>query len=348
MLKKILKYSFLALAVVVLWGLFSYYQGINLPGDEDGVLMPFTVERGEGVNKVAANLAAKKIIKAPLYFRIYVWRAGQEKALQAGTYQLSSKMSIKKIVSMLAGGEVVSEDKEITFIPGWNLRDVAEELQRPGISTLPEFFAIAGEPLKTYKDKPLEDFSDRFASLADKPKDRNLEGYLFPDTYRLKKDARAKDAVLAMLSNFDRKLTAEARAEVKRQGKTIYQIVTMASVIEKEVRSEKDMKTVSGIFWNRIKNGQPLESCATLAYILGKNKPIYTLEDTHIDSPYNTYRKYGLPPGPISNPSLQAIEAAIYPDQTDFNYFLSRPDTGETVFSKTYAEHLKNQDKYLR
>jgi UPF0755 protein len=122
----------------------------------------------------------------------------------------------------------------------------------------------------------------------------------------------------------------------------------MASIIQKEVTSEADMKTVSGIFWNRIKSGQGLESCATLAYILGVNKPIYSLEDTQIDSPFNTYRNQGLPPAPISNPGAQAIIAAVYPDETDYVFFLSRPDTGETVFSRTYEEHLANKDKYLR
>lgn len=108
------------------------------------------------------------------------------------------------------------------------------------------------------------------------------------------------------------------------------------------------MKIVSGIFWDRIANGQRLESCATLAYILGESKPQYTLADTQINSPYNTYRNDGLPPTPINNPGLKAIRAALYPTKTDYNYFLSRPDTGETVFSKIYQEHLANKAKYLK
>jgi len=108
------------------------------------------------------------------------------------------------------------------------------------------------------------------------------------------------------------------------------------------------MKIVSGIFWDRIKNGQPLESCATLAYILGQNKPQYSIEDTKTDSPYNTYLILGLPPSPISNPGLQAIKAAIYPEYTKYNYFLNRQDTGETIFSVDYDEHLRNKAKYLK
>ena len=138
------------------------------------------------------------------------------------------------------------------------------------------------------------------------------------------------------------------RAEIAWQKKTIYEIVTMASIIEKEVRSRADMKIVSGIFWDRIKNGQGLESCATLAYILGVNKPQYTLEDTKIDSPYNTYKYRGLPPGPIANPGLNAIQAAIYPEFTANNYFLSDPATGQTIYSQTLEEHNLNKYKYLK
>jgi len=151
-----------------------------------------------------------------------------------------------------------------------------------------------------------------------------------------------------MLSNFDSKFTPEMRAEIENQGKTVYEIVTMASIIQKEVRSEKDMKMVSGIFWNRIKNGQALESCATLAYILGENKPQYTYEDTRIDSPYNTYMNRDLPPGPIANPGIEAIKAAIWPTDSNYNFFLSSSDGGETIYSRTFEEHVRNKEKYLR
>ena len=122
----------------------------------------------------------------------------------------------------------------------------------------------------------------------------------------------------------------------------------MASILEKEVRSEQDMKIVSGIFWDRIKIGQALQSCATLAFVLGVNKVQYTYTDTQIISPYNTYKHKGLPPGPISNPGLKALNAAVEPIKTEYNYFLSRPDTGETVFAKTLDQHNANKAKYLK
>jgi UPF0755 protein len=122
----------------------------------------------------------------------------------------------------------------------------------------------------------------------------------------------------------------------------------MASILEKEVKDEADMKLVADIFWRRLENGQRLESCATLAYALGQNKPQYSYEETRLASPYNTYINDGLPPGPICNPSLKAIRSAIYPTANDYNFFLNRPDNGQTIFSRTFEEHKLNKDKYLQ
>jgi uncharacterized YceG family protein len=164
--------------------------------------------------------------------------------------------------------------------------------------------------------------------------------------YFFSKKLTSEEIVKKMLNNFDSQLTLELRDEIAKQGKSLEEVVTMASIIEKEVISEKDRKIASGIFWDRIKNGQPLQSCATISYVLGTNKKQYTFEDTRIQSPYNTYLNQGLPPGPICNPGISAIRAAIYPTNTDYNYFLSDPETGNTVFSKTIEEHNSNKVKY--
>jgi UPF0755 protein len=181
-----------------------------------------------------------------------------------------------------------------------------------------------------------------------------LEGYLHPDTYRIFVGASNADIAGKMLANLDRKFTADMRAEMARRGLSLPEIITMASLVEKEARidatGQKDnaeAKLVAGIFWKRISTSQRLESCATLAYILGVDKKQYTLEDTQIDSPYNTYRRDGLPPGPIGNPSLEAIKAALYPQTSDYLFFLNGHD-GNTYFAKTYQEHLTNKDKYLK
>lgn len=228
-------------------------------------------------------------------------------------------------------------EKSLTIIEGWNLKDVSTYLKSQSFSFASDINkARAGDYVAKY------DFLDSAGVNS------SLEGYLFPDTYRVFASTTLDEVVTKMLNNFSNKITPEMRADIKKQGRSLHEILTMAGIIEKEVKSEADMKIVSGIFWDRIKNGQALESCATLAYILGENKPQYTYEDTRIKSPYNTYINRGLPPGPISNPGLKAIRAAIYPTYTKYNYFLSRPDNGATVFSATYDEHIINKQKYLK
>jgi UPF0755 protein len=352
MLSKIFKFVLLIIVLAVAITIFCYYEDINSPAGTNVEKVSFIVTPGEGVKKISKNLLNAGLIKSEVHFNFYVHQVKKESLIQAGTYELSPTMTIKDITRILSAGQTVGTEREVTIIPGWTLRDVADYFAKQGITSQKDFYKLTGEPLKNYQSAKLEnrpkDFSTDFAVLSDKPQGAGLEGYLFPDTYRVYQDASVEDVIGKMLSNLQSKLTPQMLSDIKAQGKTVYQIITMASVIEKEVSKKDDMKIVSGIFTNRMKIGQPLQSCATLAYILGENKPIYSLEDTKVDSPYNTYRHQGLPPGPICNPSLQAIEAAIYPVKTDYGYFLSRPDTGETVFSKTLEEHNRNKAKYLK
>ncbi len=232
---------------------------------------------------------------------------------------------------------MVRPEKVITIIEGWNIKQIDNYLSEQGVKT--------DRKLASFK---VSDYQADYDFLTDAPAQADLEGYLFPDTYRIFASTTADEIARKMLSNFESKVTPTMMAEISRQHKTLHQVITMASVVEKEVTSKNDMKIVAGIFWDRIKNGQALESCATLAYILGENKAQYTYEDTRIESPYNTYINRGLPPGPIANPGLNAISGAIYPTYTDYNYFLSRPDTKETIFSRTYEEHTANKQKYLK
>ncbi len=348
---KILKQVIILIIVLWLLSNFVYWRGVNKVVDKKGEDITFVVSDGEGAKIIALNLLEQNLIKSKFWFEIYIWRKDLATSLQAGEYILNPNMSIKEISENIVAGRALSKEKEIKIIEGWTSREISQYFEREGMFQSEELLELVGFPKIDYRyNKEMsspKNYAEQFSFLKDKPTYYGLEGYLFPDTYRIFVDSTLEEIVLKMLSNLDQKLTQEMREDISKQGKTIYEIITMASLIEKEVRTEKDMKIVSGLFWNRIKNRQGLESCATLAYILGVNKPQYTLEDTKIDSPYNTYLVRGLPPGPISNPGLQAIKAAIYPKYTDYNYFLSRPD-GETVFSKNYDEHLRNKAKYLQ
>lgn len=249
-------------------------------------------------------------------------------------------------------------EKSVTLLEGWTNKDMAQYFESQGIWQAEEFLELVGFPRVDYNQeqelpKPL-DYSDKYEFLKDKPKNTGLEGYLYPDTYRIFADNfQPKELIEKMLKNFDHQLTPQMRADIAKQGKTIYEVVSMASLIEKEAPinyqtgDNEDAKIIAGIFWDRIKTGQALQSCASLAYILEINKPQYSTEDTQIESLYNTYKYPNLPPGPVSNPGILALEAAIYPSYTNYNYFLTPANSRDIIYSVSYEEHLRNKRKYL-
>jgi len=344
-MKKI-KQTFFILSIVIIVSvvaIVSYVHNVSSPLSANDKEYLVIIEKGENIDTISQKLIDAGIIKSAFYFKLYSRLHGLSTQIKAGSYSLNSALSPAKIIGILTQGDVVGREKEIKIIPGWNLRDIENYLIKNEIISSEDFKKISSLKVGEWNfgfEKP--------TFLNDAPASASLEGYLFPDTYRIFADAKAEDVARKLLSNFDNKLTTQMRADIANQGKSIYDIITMASIVEKEVNNLEDMEVVSGIFWKRVDNNYPLESCATLAYVLGENKKQYSLEDTQIDSPYNTYRNKGLPPGPICNPSLTAIKAAIYPKASPYHYFLSRFDTGETVFSKTYQEHLLNKAKYLK
>jgi UPF0755 protein len=191
-----------------------------------------------------------------------------------------------------------------------------------------------------------KDWATNYSFLEDAASSATLEGYLYPDTYFIDGSTSLETLVAKALNNFDKKLTADLRQEISRQGKTIFEIVTLASVVEREVSAATDKKMVADIFWKRIEAGIGLQSDATVNFVTGKGLAQPTYADLEIDSPYNTYKYRGLTPGPISNPSIETIEAVIYPTTNEYYYFLTTPE-GEAIYSKTYDEHLQNKYKYL-
>lgn len=301
-----------------------------------------TIEEGSGVTAIAQELQASGLIKSARAFKLYASFADRGKKFKAGHYIFDNKVTFENIAKALTEGDKTSNVIKATMPEGWTNQEIDNYFVKNNMFAKDEFKRTADDPVLAGQLK------GKYAFLADQPSGLGLEGFLFPDTYSFFKTATVSEVIEKMLVNFDRKLKPEWRQEIARQGKTIHQVVTMASIIEKEVRKQEDMKMVSDIFWRRIRSGQGLESCATLAYILGVNKPQYSLEDTQIDSPYNTYRNNGLPPGPISNPGASAIEAAIYPQANKFNFFLTASGSGETVYSVTFDEHVRNKNKYLK
>jgi len=330
--KKIVRY--LLLVLIIILGSIYIWQGIYLPINKTSKEeIIFSVRKGEGTKEIAINLEREKLTKMATLFRIYTIFAGISNKLQAGEYSLSPSMIMPEIAKKFVSGDIIEE--QITIIEGWDLRDLAEYLRGKGFNK-DEFLQLTKK-----------DFSGDYDFLKDKPKDLSLEGYIFPDTYKMKKGETLEDIINKTLQNFDKRLTQGLRQEIKNQNKTIFEIVTMASMIEKEVKTLEDKKIVSGILWKRLQNDIPLQVDATISFITGRKGDSVSIEETKIDSPYNTYKYRGLPLGPICNPGLESIIAAIYPESSDYWYYLSTPD-GKIIFSKTLEEHNIAKEKYLK
>ena len=327
-IKKIASVVAIVLGLVLFFICFEIYIPVNAGSHET---ITYTVQKGWGDDEIANNLQELGIIRSSYFFRLYVVVSLQHSRLQAGEYNLSPKMSIYQIAKKMATGDTIKDNAVI--LEGWDTTDIAKYLESKGICKQDYFISLTKK-----------DYSDDFNFLKDKPKNLDLEGYLFPDTYQIGKGETCEDMLSAMLANFERKLSPELRAEIVKQKKSIFDIVTMASLLEKEVRGLDDKKVVSGILWKRIAIDMPLQLDATVNYVTNKNAPGVSIKDTKIDSPYNTYKYKGLPKGPISNPGINSITAAIYPKKTNYWFYLSN---GKTYFSETYDQHNVSKEKYL-
>jgi UPF0755 protein len=299
--------GFFTFLFLILLAVFFFCWGIFIPKDKAGKEKIFSIEKGQGLFEIGKNLEKERLIKSKIFFDFYVILIRKEKNLQAGKYFLSSSMNIPQIAQKIISGDIAKV--KVTIPEGFTVREIEERL---GIE-------LPGD---------------------------NLEGYLFPDTYYFPIDVSGEEVVKIMRENFEKKISPY-KEEIEKSGKTIQEIIIIASLIEKEVKTKEEKKLVSGILWKRLKNGIPLQVDATITYITGKKTAKISLEDLQIDSPYNTYKYKGLPPGPICNPGLESILAALYPKDSDYWYYLSTPD-GKTLFFKTLEEHNLAKAKYLK
>ncbi len=313
----------------------------------------FTVKKGEGIREVGKKLTEENIISEKYLFIGYVVLADKKNNIQAGTYKLNSKMSIRDIATEFFTGNVVFDT--ITIIEGWTLREIAIYLESKGIGSQDDIFTITGISLPQatlLEIQPLsanKSFVDNFSILENLPEGESLEGYLFPDTYRISTESKAEDVMTIMIKNLEAKIENENIAQkIKESDVSFHQILTMASLIEKEVISNEDKRMVSDILWRRIEIGMPLQVDATVNYVTGRRDTGVTIAETRIDSSYNTYQNKGLPKGPISNPGIESINAAIDREKNNYWYYLSDPKTGATIFSRTHNEHIQAKNKYLR
>lgn len=323
--------------VLLLLANFTYHHFTNAPIDKKNVeQIEITIPAGTGSKQIARLMREKGLIRSEWGFLMQEYLLSAKGKLKAGIYNFSKSESGARIIARLKDGDILPQDNKVTIPEGLTLKEIAKRLEQAGIASAEDFIF----------DAKVEKFRDKYDFLADVP-NGSLEGYLFPDTYKFFKKTPVDEVIGRMLERFDGQFRVAAKETSGLGTHKLHEIVTMASIIEREVITPDDRRVVSGILWSRIGHGVAMAADATIRYALNNwDKPL-TVTDLKTNSPYNSRTNAGLPPGPIGNPGLDTLKAAMDPKETDYFYYLSAPD-GKTIFSKTLDEHNANVQKYLK
>ncbi|MDR2356078.1 MAG: endolytic transglycosylase MltG [Clostridiales Family XIII bacterium] len=294
-----------------------------------------TIPQGAGTLAIAEILKDADLIRNETLFRVKSKTDGLDGRYKAGVYFLTRDMSMRQIMEALETG-AKAETNRFTIPEGLTVAETAETLAEAGLIEAADFIA----------ETETGDFGAyRFLDGAA----GGLEGYLYPETYDVYTDATARDLIDRMLAHFDKLFTEECYGKAEALGLSVHEIVTIASLIERETRVPEERALVASVIRNRLAKGMPLQIDATVQYALGEQKERLSYADLEIDSPYNTYKIEGLPPGPICSPRIECIEAALNPADTDYLYYVLRPELdGRHNFTKSYDAFLKFKDAYMK
>ena len=334
--------SLIVVVGITMKGWNYVYDGYLAPVDVTNTApITFKVENGNSLTRVATNLEEQNLVRNKTIFKYYCDFIGLGQKIQAGEYQLTRAMTMDEIANQLTTGDGKPITHTITIIPGWTIEDIASKLFADGvIKNKDEFLSLcrSGEAFSDYYY-----VSDVLSTPKANQRKFMLEGYLSPNTYEVYTDATSTDIIKKLLSQTEVAYPASFHERAEQLNMTMDQVITLASMIEKEAKAP-DFARVSAVFHNRLKGNVKLGSDVTIHYITGVRRMSLTNDDLNINSPYNTYKYSGLPLGPVCNPSPAAISAALYPDETfiaeNYLFFCSKdPNTGELHFSKTLEEH---------
>jgi UPF0755 protein len=304
----------------------------------DATPMSFSVEEGESFANIAERLEDAEVIPSSFWFRVAGKFSGLANKVRSGTTQVTPGDRSADILGSLIYPSGV-EEVTITIPEGYTLHQIGSTVR----AALPQITEEEWDKV-TGVSSPF--VQDTFVVSAQKPADVDLEGYLFPDTYRFFIDASAEDVVERMLRTMESRVSSLGDPTGDAQNMTTHDLLTLSSIIEREVRDSEDMRQVSDIFLKRLDIGMALQSDATINYVTGGDDPSVSLADRDLDSPYNTYQYPGLPPGPISNPGMNALRAVWNPEENDYYYFLT-DSQGNVYYAKTHDEHVVNKARYL-
>lgn len=311
------------------------------PSDNRQVL--FVIEPGESLISVSTKLEELGLVADAEVFRRTVQYYGADADIQVGTYMLTRSMTMEQIMVKLQRGLLPSET--VALVEGWRVEEVARALEAGGVTDAAGFIAAASAA---------QPYAGEWPYLLERPDNAplDLQGFLFPDTYQFVADTPPEQVIQIMLRNFDWRFSEDLRLAAQEQGMSVYEVVTLASIIEREAVLAEERPIIASVFLNRLEQGMPLQADPTVQYALGCNaetgdcwQELFREDLNAVQSPYNTYLNPGLPPGPICNPGLGSIRAVLEPADTEYLYFLATRD-GAHVFAKTYEEHLQNDARY--
>jgi UPF0755 protein len=284
-------------------------------------------------NQVGEILKQNELVRSPRLFSLYARFTGRDDQIKAGQYKLNSSFSTKELLRELVDGRLA--EQSFTVPEGYTTAQIANLLDSKGLAD------------KNYFLKAVSTAEFDYFFLQDLPAgEKRLEGYLFPDTYQVASDSTAISIIDMMLGRFAREMEElDYAAQAGRAGVTLPEAVIIASLIEREALVDTERPLIAGVIYNRLKIDMPLQLCASVQYALGATKPELSYQDLEIDSPYNTYKIYGLPPGPIAMPGRKSLLATVQPTATEYLYYVAKPD-GSHAFAATLEEHEANKVRY--
>lgn len=293
------------------------------------------IPQGATTSTISDILYKNKLIKNKTIFKISVKLSDQAQHFKAGKYLFNQTYSNKEIINDISSGKIYNDGIKITIPEGSTSREIVSILVGKNLGNEESYENLISNP---------EEFYDKFKFLKEEDI-TSLEGFLYPSTYYFDENSSEKEVLSAMLNQFDKVYTDKLIDRQKELKMTTEQVINLASIVEKEAVLDEDRPIIASVFYNRLRIGMPLQSDATIQYIFKERKKIVTYKDLEIDSPYNSYKNKGLPPTPIASPGIESIQATLYPEKTEYLYFVAKMDGGNN-YSTNYEDHLKYVKEY--
>lgn len=294
---------------------------------------------GSNVDDISEILHKNELIKSKSIFKYLAKKEEIDSDFKAGSFKLSKSMDLYGIFEVITSSSAGKSDIRITIPEGYELEDIADRFSDQAGLSRKTFLELASNK---------ENYEDDFKFLRYLDKGQSLEGYLYPATYEIESSTTEDSIIRNMLKAFSDFALVEIEEAMEKHDLSFDELVTLASIVEREARLAEERPIMAGVFFNRMDVGMPLQSCATVQYIIGERKPVLSTEETRIDSPFNTYINNGLPPSPIASPGIASIRAVLEPEEVDYLYFVLTGEDGSHTFSKTYDEHLEAQENMIR